>query len=1747
MTKRLLFLLGGFIFIGVLFALVQNGKNPKDFLGQVGGPTATIVATNSATGEAGNSVAKGVSIGTFLITLTGHTVPTTVNLTISGTATNGTDYQTISTAYLLPAPVNAYTYATSTFSIVPIPDLPDEGNEDVVVAIAPGTGYSGQSSDSVTIYDPPTISVNVSSATAGETGVGNGAFRIQRDENPGCTIEKCSFPVKFTIGGSATNGLDYITIPYAQVMPERGNGYTAPTVTIDAVVKAFEDDTLVEGSESVTLQLTQNPGYRIGTPNIFSITINDNDPGGSPPPAPPLTGADICSNYNSGDVNKPGNYPSYSSLLQQPWTWRRPLNPATDLDVGGPNADYTSVVTAFANAQSGQTIVVHALTGGELASGFDLSNRNFANGNPVHIYFVTPGTTVGPLPAYTDHLFGMNNVSNVVVDGMNNLKIRVGSTQHPRAVLFLGNDRTGQETYQTLVNVVIKNLEVDGGYYNGVDRGAQWGVFSENVTNFAACNLYVHNILDEHGFYNHWTDQHFEAVENTVDITGRTCIQTRADGVMSPNQRIIYANNDCSNSCDASSLTADDASGLWWIHGNRVSKSVGAFASEDSAHQWANTDHSDGHIYFYDNKILVKDTPQHILWGENWCANFKSPVVTNRGGTHLHFANNVFLSLTGNNNIFAREWIAQNTNYGPNSLATVFDESNNNIFGLGQPGIPPNSNAQFANWGYPPTSGTGVGNNQSLTVNQWITPMPNIGKPAFDTNSQFVYGAQNVQALANQYFGPPILCGSSAPTCNGSCGSGLICQTSGATCACVPLPPPPPPPPPTGYVNVIADDADAAEAGQNQGSFKISRTNTSGTLAVYFTLTGTAANGPDYTGSNGQPISLSRNFSSGQTDTYVSIVPVDDTTAEQTESVILTLTGTSDVLIVPGTQNNATVTIADNDGGVPPPPPPVSVSASMVDSSAGEPSNNGTFRITRTGATGVALSVNVTVTGSASNNIDFQVISSTQTIPGTSTFLDIPVTIIDDGGVEGLENVILTVSPGSGYSVGAPSSQTMSISDNDVLPSVTMTAVDSSVGEPNNHGFLRITRSQVSSSPLSVTISLAGSTATNGTDFQTISTVKTIPGNSASLDIPVTVIDDAAVEGSETVALSVIQVSGSYTTGTPASQAITITDDDPVSPPPPPPPPLPTVTVNVTGAAANETGPISGVIRLVRTGDTAAPLSVQFTLSGTAINGSDYQLITGTKVIAAGFASNVVQVIPIDDDFVENLETVILTLQSSPLAYTIGSANSGTVTIQSNDVTGPPPPPPILGDANLKRVGPDGTIAAAPTGTEAWVDADVHDTLNPSYIRNIPAGLHTAYATDVPGYDKFAGICSYPITGTQCNINTFPISLSLSSSSACNGISCAVTMTIFNGEVTKVVFKYVPTSVPPPPPPQSVVSLSMPDSSVGESSDHGSFRITVVPVSALPLSVTISLTGSTATNGSDFQTIGTVQSISANTPYLDIPITVVDDSLIEGAETVILTVSSGSGYTLGSPISQAMTISDDDTLAPPPPPPITPPPPPPSCGSATAPTCLGTCAGTQTCQAVGSVCSCVATIIAPPPPPGTPPQTPGGFSALAISPSQVRVAWKNVPDPLRKGYELEVSTNGTTYVVRESLPSNYYYRMVVGLTPGTPYFFRIRAYGVSVKSNASNVAVATTLPANTKPFTKPLYRGFSNPEVARLQAVLAANGILYPQGLVTGYYGILTETAVRRFQSKYGIPSVGVVGPITRAKLNFLVGGNVRP
>lgn len=64
-----------------------------------------------------------------------------------------------------------------------------------------------------------------------------------------------------------------------------------------------------------------------------------------------------------------------------------------------------------------------------------------------------------------------------------------------------------------------------------------------------------------------------------------------------------------------------------------------------------------------------------------------------------------------------------------------------------------------------------------------------------------------------------------------------------------------------------------------------------------------------------------------------------------------------------------------------------------------------------------------------------------------------------------------------------------------------------------------------------------------------------------------------------------------------------------------------------------------------------------------------------------------------------------------------------------------------------------------------------------------------------------------------------------------------------------------------------------------------------------------------------------------------------------------------------------------------------------------------------------------------------------------------------------------------------------------------------------------------------------LRQGSAGEQVATLQALLAADPELYPEGIVSGFYGRLTSDAVKRFQKKNGIEAVGFVGPKTLKKL----------
>jgi peptidoglycan hydrolase-like protein with peptidoglycan-binding domain len=81
-------------------------------------------------------------------------------------------------------------------------------------------------------------------------------------------------------------------------------------------------------------------------------------------------------------------------------------------------------------------------------------------------------------------------------------------------------------------------------------------------------------------------------------------------------------------------------------------------------------------------------------------------------------------------------------------------------------------------------------------------------------------------------------------------------------------------------------------------------------------------------------------------------------------------------------------------------------------------------------------------------------------------------------------------------------------------------------------------------------------------------------------------------------------------------------------------------------------------------------------------------------------------------------------------------------------------------------------------------------------------------------------------------------------------------------------------------------------------------------------------------------------------------------------------------------------------------------------------------------------------------------------------------------------------------------------------------------------------------------FVKTLRKGMQNDDIKRLQELLASDSSIYPEGLITGYFGQLTENAVQRFQVKYNLVSsgtprttgYGLVGPKTRLKLQEIFG-----
>jgi subtilisin family serine protease/subtilase family serine protease len=109
------------------------------------------------------------------------------------------------------------------------------------------------------------------------------------------------------------------------------------------------------------------------------------------------------------------------------------------------------------------------------------------------------------------------------------------------------------------------------------------------------------------------------------------------------------------------------------------------------------------------------------------------------------------------------------------------------------------------------------------------------------------------------------------------------------------------------------------------------------------------------------------------------------------------------------------------------------------------------------------------------------------------------------------------------------------------------------------------------------------------------------------------------------------------------------------------------ITVVASTPQAAEAGSTSGVFTFSRTGNPSGPLTVYYTVQGTASAGTDYQSLSGQVTFQTGASTANVAVSSIDDAQYESNETVIITVLPNP-GYFLGSPVTATITIVSDDL-----------------------------------------------------------------------------------------------------------------------------------------------------------------------------------------------------------------------------------------------------------------------------------------------------------------------------------------------------------------------------------------------------------------------------------------------------------------------------------------------
>ena len=222
-------------------------------------PTASIsVSPTSVTEDSGTPLLYTVTFDQPALTAV------SVNFTVGGTATSGSDYAAVSSPLVIAAGAT-----TGTITVTPTADNTVEANETVVLTLAAGAGYvlgaPNTATGTIIDDDQPTLSVSDVTANEGNSGTTTFMFIVSLSEPAG--PGGVSFDIA-TADGTAVAGSDYVARSFTGgVIPAGSNG-TSLTVQVIG-------DTLHEPNETFFVNVSNVSGATVAKAQGVGTIVND--------------------------------------------------------------------------------------------------------------------------------------------------------------------------------------------------------------------------------------------------------------------------------------------------------------------------------------------------------------------------------------------------------------------------------------------------------------------------------------------------------------------------------------------------------------------------------------------------------------------------------------------------------------------------------------------------------------------------------------------------------------------------------------------------------------------------------------------------------------------------------------------------------------------------------------------------------------------------------------------------------------------------------------------------------------------------------------------------------------------------------------------------------------------------------------------------------------------------------------------------------------------------------------------------------------------------------------------------------------------------------------------------------------------------------------------------------------------------------------------------------------------------------